>query len=323
MVSVLVVAFLGVFSVASLLMWAVSPGKSGEAKQMQATLDSALAIETPVVREQFVDVRKTATVSTIPWLNKKLSQLQVTPALARLLHQADLKWTPGMLIVGTCAAFAVTVWLVHLKISSALISLAVGVVAGCAPIAWVMFQRGRRFNKFVEGLPEALEMMVSALRVGHSLVAAMGLVGRECSDPIGGEFKTCFEEQNYGLELKSALDNMLKRAPIQDLRIVCTAILIQKESGGNLSEVLDKTAHVIRERFRLKRQVGVHTAQGRLTGIILSLMPVALGVLFYMMSPEQMRIMWTDPLGIKLLWGGIGLQVLGAVLIRKIVDIDI
>ena len=323
MVSMLVVVFLGVFSIAALLMWAVSPGKSGEAKQMQATLDSALAIEAPVKHEQFVDLRKTDMVSTIPWLNKRLSQMQVTPALARLLRQANLNWTPGMLIMGTCAAFAVTAWLVHLKISSALISLAVGLVAGCAPTGWVMFQRARRFNRFVEELPEALEMMVSALRVGHSLIAAMGLVGRECPDPVGGEFRTCFEEQNYGLELKSALDNMLQRAPIQDLRIVCTAILIQKESGGNLSEVLDKTAHVIRERFRLKRQVGVHTAQGRLTGLILSLMPVVLGVLFFMMNPAQMSVLWTDPLGIKLLWGGIGLQVIGAALIRKIVDIDI
>ena len=97
--------------------------------------------------------------------------------------------------------------------------------------------------------------MVSALRAGHSLIAAMGMVSRECADPLGGEFRTCFEEQNFGLELKMAMDNLIHRVPLQDLRIVCTAILIQKESGGNLAEVLDKTAHVIRERFRLKREV--------------------------------------------------------------------
>ena len=109
--------------------------------------------------------------------------------------------------------------------------------------------------------------MVSGLRAGHSLIAAVGLVARECSDPIGCEFKTCFDEQNYGLELKTALENMITRVPLQDLRIVSSAIMIQKESGGNLAEVLDKASHAIRERFRLKRQISVHTAQGRLTGL--------------------------------------------------------
>jgi len=115
--------------------------------------------------------------------------------------------------------------------------------------------------------------MVSALRAGHSLVAALRLVAHESPDPIGGEFRICFEEQNYGLELRTAMENLVTRVPLQDLRIVATAILIQKESGGNLAEVLEKAANLIRERFKLKRQVRVHTAQGRLTGWILSRRP--------------------------------------------------
>ena len=146
-------------------------------------------------------------------------------------------------------------------------------------------KRSKRLDKFQEGLPEALDLMVSALRAGHSLIAAMGSVARECADPVGGEFKACFEEQNYGLELKTALDNLITRVPLQDLRIFATAVMIQKESGGNLAEVLDKTAHVIRERFRLKRQVGVHTAQGRMTGWILTLLPMVLGIVFVLRQP--------------------------------------
>ena len=142
----------------------------------------------------------------------------------------------------------------------------------------MLHKRSKRFNKFEQGLPEALDLMVSALRAGHSLVAALGLVAQESPDPIGGEFRICFDEQNYGLELRTAMDNLVARVPLQDLRIVTTAILIQKESGGNLAEVLDKTAYVIRERFRLKRQVRVHTAQGRLTGWILSFLPIVLGI---------------------------------------------
>ena len=129
--------------------------------------------------------------------------------------------------------------------------------------------------------------MVSSLRAGNSLVSALRLVAFESPDPIGTEFRICFDEQNYGLELRTAMENLVTRVPLQDLRIVVTAILIQKESGGNLAEVLDKASYVIRERFRLRRQVRVHTAQGRLTGWILSLLPVVLGVALYFDKPRD------------------------------------
>jgi tight adherence protein B len=149
------------------------------------------------------------------------------------------------------------------------------------------------------------------------------LVSRECLDPIGTEFRTCFEEQNYGLELKTALDNMIDRVPLQDLRIVATAILIQKESGGNLAEVLDKTAHVIRERFRLKRQIATHTAQGRLTGWILTFMPVVLGFALYWVNPTMMSLLWKTPIGVKLMWIASGMIVVGGFIIRQIVNMDV
>jgi tight adherence protein B len=165
--------------------------------------------------------------------------------------------------------------------------------------------------------------MVSGLRAGHSLIAAMGLVSRECPAPVGSEFKTCFEEQNYGLELKTAMDNMINRVPLQDLRIVATAVMIQKESGGNLAEVLDKTSHVIRERFRLKRQIGVHTAQGRLTGWILTFLPIVLGIALYTVNPEMMSILWKTPIGVKLLWAAATGIVIGGLIIRHIVNMDV
>ncbi len=134
-------------------------------------------------------------------------------------------------------------------------------------------------------MPEALELIVSALRVGHSLNAAMGLVSRECPDPVGGEFRVTFDEMNYGLELKSALDNLVTRVPLQDVKIVCTAILIQRESGGNLAEVLEKTAQVIRERFRLKR-TGSDTHGARAINRMDSyIAPVVLGFVLYMINP--------------------------------------
>ena len=262
-------------------------------------------------------------LSGIPWLNRKLLKFDLAPRVHTLLNQADLKWTAGGLLAGCGLLFAVPAYLVFLRFGNILLALLVGVVLGMAPFGWVFFKRGKRFDKFQEGLPEALDLMVSALRAGHSLIAAMGLVTRECPDPVGSEFKICFEEQNYGLELKTALDNMTTRMPLQDLKIVSTAIMIQKESGGNLAEVLEKTSHVIRERFRLKRQIGVHTAQGRLTGWILTFLPIVLGCALYTVNPDMMSILWKTAIGIKLLWAaGIGM-IIGGLIIRKIVNMDV
>jgi tight adherence protein B len=165
--------------------------------------------------------------------------------------------------------------------------------------------------------------MVSALRAGHSFNSALGLAANESPNPIGKEFRICFDEQNYGLELKTAMTNLAVRVPLQDLKIVITAILIQKESGGNLAEVFDKAAYVIRERFRLKRQVRVHTAQGRLTGWILSFLPVVLGIALYLINPESMSLLWTRPLGVKLLYLSGGMTIVGGLIIRKIVNMDV
>jgi tight adherence protein B len=187
----------------------------------------------------------------------------------------------------------------------------------------VFYKRAQRFSKFEQNLPEALDLMVSALRAGQSLVAALKLVGDEVPDPIGGEFRICFDEQNYGLELRTAMENLVVRAPLQDLRIVVTAILIQKESGGNLAEVLDKASYLIRERFRLRRQVRVHTAQGRMTGWILSLLPIVLGIGLYLLNPKTMSILWTRPIGIKLLYTSAVMTVTGGLIIRKIVNMEV
>ena len=314
--------FLGVFIAIALPMVFVS-GAQNRAKNVQSRLDSALATETPEVQNLVVDLRKDEQLSSIPWLNRRLTTLEITPYLRKILDQANLNWSTGRLIT-MCAAFGIVPGvIVYYKTGTALIAAGVGVLLGLAPLGFVYFKRGKRFSSFEQGLPEALDLMVSGLRAGHSLIAAMGLVGRECPDPVGGEFKICFEEQNYGLELKNALDNLTDRIPLQDLRIVATAITIQKESGGNLAEVLDKTAYVIRERFRLKRNIQTHTAQGRLTGWILTLLPVALGVAIYTINPTMMSVLWTREIGIKLLWAAGIMIVIGGLVIRKIVNMEV
>jgi tight adherence protein B len=315
--------FLGVFSVVALLMIASGNSASQQAKQVLATLDSALANESLEARDQVVNLRKTQRLSAIPWLNHELQKLDMAPRLHRLLMQAELPWTAGALMAMCATGAVIPFYLIEQRTGLILAALMGGLVIGALPLAWVFFKRSKRFAKFEAGLPEALDLMVSALRAGHSLIAAMGLVARECANPVGSEFRACFEEQNYGLEMNTAMENMLNRVPLQDLRIVSTAIMIQKESGGNLAEVLDKTSYVIRQRFRLKRQVMTHTAQGRLTGIILTVLPIVLGIAIYFVNPTMMSILWKTQIGIKLMWAAAGMIVIGGLIIRKIVNMEV
>ncbi|MGP8253241.1 MAG: type II secretion system F family protein [Terracidiphilus sp.] len=320
MTIVFVLVFIGVFAL--IVLPVMAAGSHRTSKQVLASLDSALSTDAPSTREQILNLRKDSAMSSIPWLNKKLLQFQVAPFLQRMISQANLKWSAGRLLAMTGLCFVVPSYGIYAEFKNGPVALLVGVGAGLAPMGWVMYLRSRRLLKFQEGLPESLDLMVSALRAGHSLIAAMGLVSRECPDPVGMEFRGCFEEQNYGLELKVALDNMMQRMPIQDLAIVATAIMIQKESGGNLAEVLDKTSHVIRERFRLQRQVKTHTAQGRLTGWILTLLPVVLAFMLFWIDPDMMSVLWHRPMGIKLIWIAVGMIFVGGLIIRKIVTLD-
>jgi tight adherence protein B len=316
-----VLVFVGVFAMIALPMVATAP--SNNSKQALAQLDAVLKTETQVVRQQSMNLRKDEQLSSIPWLNNKLLGLEIVPYLRRMLSQAELDWSPGRLLIMTAVCFALPSYILYLTFQSIPLALASGVVLSGLPFGWVLFKRARRFGAFEKELPEALDLMVSGLRAGHSLLAAMALVSKECPEPIKGEFKICFEEQNYGLEMKAALENLITRIPLQDMKITATAIMIQKESGGNLAEVLDKTSHVIRERFRLKRQIMVHTAQGRLTGLVLTLLPIVLGVGIYFVDPGMISILWHRQIGIDMMWGAAGLICLGGFVIYQIVNIDV
>jgi tight adherence protein B len=320
---IVALVFLGVFTVAALLLLASGAGGSQATKQSIERLNAALATSGNEVKDELVDIRKKDLMSAVPWINALLIRLDIAPRLRRLLYQADVNMTAGGLLLISLASAAVSGYLAYLRTGAELVGLAVSVAAGAVPFLYVLKKRAARFGKFEQGLPGALDLMVNAMRAGQSLVSALGSVAREVPDPIGREFRVCFDEQNYGLELRTALDNLVTRIPLGDMRMIVTAILIQKESGGNLAEVLDKTAQIIRERFRLKKQIRVHTAQGRLTGWILSLLPVGLGFLLYLMNPETTSLLWTHPTGRKLLYTSIGMECVGTLLIRKIVAIRV
>ena len=323
MLLVLVLVFIGVFGLLTLLLVASGSGASQRTKQTLMVLESVLAVESSGSNDPIVDVRKNELLSAIPWINRWLLKLEIAPRLRTLLYQANLKWTAGGLLLMSAGFFVVPAYLVYLRTGTVALGMLIGLFTAGLPFFFVRFKRSQRFNKFEQELPEALDLMVSALRAGHSLVSALGLIAHESPDPIGMEFRTCYEEQNYGLDLRTAMGNLITRAPLQDLRIVVTAILIQKDSGGNLAEVLDKTAYVIRERYRLKREVRTRTAQGRMTGWILTILPIALGFVLYMVNPKGMSLLWHRAIGIKLLYAAATLMVIGSLIIRKIVNMDV
>jgi tight adherence protein B len=320
---ILALVFSSVYVVIALLLVASGTGASQRTKKVLANLNAALASGNAESSDQIVDIRRDDLLSAIPWVNRWLLKIELAPRLRTLLYQADLKWTTGVLLLLSATCFVVPAYLVYLRLGVAAFAILIGLPLSLAPLAFVFYKRAQRFAKFERNLPEALDLMVGALRAGQSLVAALKLVGQESPNPIGGEFRICFDEQNYGLELRTAMDNLISRVPLQDLRIVATAILIQKESGGNLAEVLDKASCLIRERFRLRRQVRVHTAQGRMTGWILSLLPLVLGIALYLVNPQTMSILWTRPIGVKLLYASAAMTITGSLIIRKIVNMEV
>ncbi|HWG21488.1 MAG TPA: type II secretion system F family protein [Terracidiphilus sp.] len=321
---ILILSFVAVFAIAApLLVWGSGAAKAGDKEKVVAALDSAIGKPMVVKGNDPANFRKSELISSIPILNKWLQRVDLVPRLTLLLNQANLKWTSGSLILMCLAGFAIPGYLVHLRTGSLLIGMGVGAAIGALPFGYVLFMRIKRFGKFEQGLPEALDLIVGGLRAGHGLSSAMGLVTRECADPISSEFRITFDEQNFGLDMRIAMEHMVKRVPLQELKMAVTAIVIQRESGGNLAEVLEKTAYMVRERFRLKRQIKVHTAQGRMTGIVLTILPVALGFGLYLLNPDNESLLWKREIGREMLIGAVVSLIFGSALIQKIVRMKV
>jgi tight adherence protein B len=319
---IILLVFLGVFAVLALVMTAVA-GNSRQAGKVRATLASALKIPRFSAGEEVIDVRKDNMLSSIPWVHELLVQMHAAMELRRILDQADLNWTPARLLLTAIMGLLAGAYFLYAKADFGAASLLFGLPAGAPPFIYVWMKRRRRFNRFEQRLPDAIDLMVSALRAGHSTAGALGLVASDAPEPIRREFRLCFEEQNFGMDMRSAMENMLTRVPLLDLRIITTAILIHKESGGNLAEMLEKTAQVIRERFRLRDQIRVCTAQGRLSAWAMSLLPVGIGGVLSLLSPDAMRPLFTTPLGHKLLAFAMLMDITGLLVIRKLIRIRI
>jgi tight adherence protein B len=242
--------------------------------------------------------------------------------VSRMFEQADIKMKPSALM-----GIALGLALVGGLISTLLVNMYVAPVGAgllfSLPFIWLWYKRSSRLKKFASQLPEAMELVARALRAGHSLAAGLQVVAGESPEPIAKEFGRVYEEQNLGVSLEDALGHMCDRVPNLDLRFFVTSVNIQRQTGGDLAEILDRIGHVIRERFKILGQVKALTAEGRLSGIVLIAMPIGLFLMMLHMKPDYVSLLWTDPMGVQMSVGAIILMLIGSYAIKKIVDIKV
>lgn len=283
-------------------------------QRMKSVLEGPVESEDP----GYVILRDNS-FSRIPFLDRILSRFRFAKHLQKLIDEAGLPIKAGTLTLGTLSLVGL-VWLIFsTRITGDLLSIIPAAVSGLIPYSWVVVKRRKRIDRFDELLPEAIDLIVNALRSGFSLEASLSLVAQEIPDPLGTEFAITFEEQNLGLDLVEALQNMQRRLPSEDLRIMTTAISIQKRTGGNLTEVLGKIAAMIRERMQLRREIRIFSAQGRFSGLVLMVLPVVLAVILTFLHPDYLKILIVDPVGPYLVVTAVCLQILGFFAIRRIV----
>jgi tight adherence protein B len=238
-------------------------------------------------------------------------------------EQADSPLKPQA-VIGAMAGCAVAATLLGLigRAPAPLLPLA-ALVGGSLPVGWLWWRRRSRFKAFGKQLPDALELIGRALRSGHSLASGLHVVVEEMPAPVSEEFHRAYEEQNLGIPLEQALKNMLRRMPNLDLKFFVTAVAIQRQAGGDLAEILDKISYIVRERFKIMGQVQALTGEGRISGVVLMALPIALFVAVYYLNPTYVMLLFTEELGRQMIAGAAVLQVLGAICIKKIVNIKI
>jgi tight adherence protein B len=256
-------------------------------------------------------------------LGKFIQHYQFSKNLQILLIHADSSMdvgTAALLCLGSALGCALAAFLfLH-----TLLFVAAALVAGLfAPYGMLKFKRSRRLKAFNTALPDAIDLMARALRAGHSMSSAIEVIAEQSAQPVAGEFSQVYQQQKFGMRFRDALLQMADRIPSRDLQFLITAILVQKETGGDLTEILDRTSHVIRERVRIEGEVRTHTAQGRLTGWILGLLPVIMLALINIVSPGYSSLLFHDPAGQKMLYAGGTLIIIGGLVIRKVVDVEV
>jgi len=266
---------------------------------------------------------KVSEAGPLPALERMLSGTTRGSAMGRWIEQSGMKVSiSGVLLIGVF--FAVICAFAVMMLTRSPLGIPAGAAIGFAlPFMLLKYKRTKRLRKFEEEFPEALDLIARALKAGHAFATGLKMAADELSEPVGPEFRKTFDEQNFGLPLKDALENLTLRIPILDVRFFATAVLIQRETGGNLSEILENLAHVVRERFKILRQVRVYTAHGRLTGYVLLALPAVLGVALSFINPDHMNMLFRERIGQILLMVAICMQTAGYIWIKQVIKIEV
>jgi tight adherence protein B len=321
-VQLLIVAtFVGILGVVLGLYWAFvlrdeNQTSSRIRKRLKTAFGSSMVRRLGLAREE-------QPLSRVAPLNVLLlSATTLTAPLQRLIEQADSRMSVGAFLLMSGSAALIGYGGIALLTGYWGIGLVLGALLAFAPYMYLRWRRSRRLLVFEEKFPEALDLMARALRAGHAFNSGLSMAAEEMPPPIGPEFRLLYDRQNFGMPLSDALRGFAERVPLLDARFFATAVLTQRESGGNLSEVLDNLAKVVRDRFKVKRQIRVISAHARMTGWILVALPPVMAVVLMFLSPENTKLLVTDPVGIKMVIAAAVLQLLGGLTVKKLVNIE-
>lgn len=295
--------------------------KGPEARKIEKRLQAFSAATDHTPQAHLVKERM---LSEVPWMQRMLLTLPRAHRLDRFILQAGLEWTVSSFLLVSCVLGVFVFFVLMLVVrESLLFALVAGGCAAVLPAIYLQRQRSRRLTRMEKQLPEALDLVTRALRAGHSFASGVQMIGEEMAEPIASEFRMVADEVNFGVSLQQALTNLSERVPLTDLRYFVVSVLIQRDSGGNLTEVLTNLSRLIRDRLKLLARVRVLSSEGRLSAWILSLMPFALAALVNIFNPEFMAPLWTDPIGQTVLKYMLVVMLIGIVLLRKIVKIRV
>jgi tight adherence protein B len=268
-------------------------------------------------------VVKQATGGSLPEFDRLLAKSGAGSRLARLIERSGVRTTPSAIVLISLLCALVVGLATRFFVAPVFAAPVVAVLASALPTMFLMHRRTKRLKRFEEQFPEALDLLSRAIRAGHAFQTAMGMVADELAEPVGPEFKKTFDQQNYGLPLRDALNELSERLALLDVRFFVTAVLIQRDTGGNLSEILESLAHVVRERFKIQRDVRIHTAHGRFTGYVLMALPAALAVALSFINPEHMQLLFRERMGQTMLMGAVVMQGFGYIWIRRVIKIEV
>jgi tight adherence protein B len=316
-----VLIFLSVFLAFALVAVLIGQAKPSDVirDRLETIQKESSATKTPIN----LDLIRDELLSTIPTVNKMLARWTWPARLRNLSAQAGMSVKPGKLLLISAVCGLIGFEATDLYTDNSFIAFCVGVPCLLMPLAYVLIRRGRRMAAFEKQFPEAIDLLARSVRAGHSFISGMEIIATDLPAPISAEFRITFDEQRFGLPLRDALMNLCDRVPLIDVRLFVIALLVQKETGGNLVEILDNLAHVIRERFRIAGEVRIRTAQGRLTAAILMVLPIGMLLTLRVIAGDYVNVLFTDSLGRMILIGGGVLQLFGAFVIWRIIQIKV